>query len=190
MEKRKSFAKELCKILAKRKLIKESESESLQQLFVESPKEYFDDFLLEEGIVAREDLILALQDFYKVPAVDVVGYFFQPFLLHKFPLDVLHRYAFIPMDVDENMMTIVASEPDDPRLLPLIGEYVSYDIHFTVGLRQDITDAITEFYEKAVTEVQEDVDSRAERLEERGERSQVLEEEEEEFPISDEDVID
>jgi type IV pilus assembly protein PilB len=190
MERRKSFAEGLSKILVKHKLIKAEEAVSLQRLFEESPKEYFDDFLLEEGIVDKEDLIKALQEYFKVPAVDVVGYFFQPFLVRKFPKDVLHRYAFIPMDVDENMMSVVASDPDDPQLLPLIAEYVSYDIHVNVGLRQDITDAITEFYDKPLTEVQEDVDSRTERLEERGERSQVLDEEEEEFPIDDEDIID
>ena len=127
MDKHASFAKDLTQILVKNKIILDQEAHKLQRLFKESSKENFDDFLLEEGLVNKEDLLKALSQLYKVPAVDVEGYFFQTFLLHKFPKDILHRYAFIPMDVDDDIMSIVASEPDDPRLLPLIGGFVSYD---------------------------------------------------------------
>jgi type IV pilus assembly protein PilB len=188
MDKQASFAKELTHILLKNRVFSDKEAFSLQKLFKESSKEHFDDFLLEEGFVSKENLLQALSQLYRVPAVDVKGYFFQTFLLHKFPNDVLHRYAFIPMDVDEDIMTVVASEPDDPGLLPLIGDYVSYDIVFRVGLRLDITDAITEYYDNALTEVPQDIDLRVERLEERDARQDELKEDEE--SISDEDVLD
>jgi type IV pilus assembly protein PilB len=188
MDKQASFAKELTHILLRNRVFSDKEAFNLQRMFKESSKENFDDFLLEEGFVSKEDLLQALSQLYRVPVVDVQGYFFQTFLLHKFPKDILHRYAIIPMDVDEDIMTIVASEPDDPRLLPLIGDYVSYDIVFRVGLRLDITDAITEFYDKAVTEVPQDIDLRVERHEERDARHEELEEEDE--SISDEDVLD
>lgn len=191
MEKHASFAKELTNILLKNRIIKDKESYNLQKLFQESSKEYFDNFLLEEGVVSKEDLLHALSQLYKVPAVDVDGYFFQTFLLHKFPKDILHRHAFIPMDVDDDIMTIVASEPDNPRLLPLIGDYVSYDIVFRVGLRLDITDAITEFYDKAITEVPQDIDLRVERTEDRGYRQEQFETDaDEDFPGNDEDILD
>ena len=181
MDKHASFAKDLTHILLKNKVISDKEAYSLQKLFKESSKENFDDFILEEGLVSKEDLLQALSQLYKVPALDVDGYFFQTFLLHKFPKDVLHRHAFIPMDVDDDIMTVVASEPDDPRLLPLIGEYVSYDLVFRVGIRLDITDAITEFYDKAITEVPQDIDLRVERLGDRGFRQEQAEKESEEI---------
>lgn len=191
MDKHASFAKDLTQILVKNKIILDQEAHKLQRLFKESSKENFDDFLLEEGLVNKEDLLKALSQLYKVPAVDVEGYFFQTFLLHKFPKDILHRYAFIPMDVDDDIMSIVASEPDDPRLLPLIGGFVSYDPAFRVGIRLDITDAITEFYDKAITEVPQDIDLRVERLEDRGSREELTQKEsDDEYPISDEDMLD
>ena len=75
-----------------------------------------------------------------------------------FPKDMLLRNAIIPLEVDENMMIMVASEPDDPELLFEIGEYVSYDIQFYVGLGRDICDAVKEFYDKSDTEDTEDED--------------------------------
>jgi len=188
MEKR-SFASELTKILVKQKVVSVAEGEALEKSFAESPKEYFDEFLLEEQIVPEEYILSAMGSCYQVPAVDVTGYFFETFLLRKFPKDVLHRNAFIPMMVDENIMIIVANVPDDPQLLSVIGDYVSYDIQFRVGIRLHITDAISEYYDRADTEVLQDEDLRTERLEERGVRSEELDEEEE-FPFSDEDVID
>ena len=191
MNKPASFAKELTHTLLKNKVITDKQAYNLEKLFKESSKENFDDFLLEEGVVDKEDLLNALSQLYKVPAIDVEGYFFQTFLLHKFPKDILHRHAFIPMEVDDDIMSIVASEPDDPRLLPLIGDYVSYDIVFRVGIRLDITDAISEYYDQAITEVPQDIDLRVERLEDRGAREELTQKEsDDEFPISDEDVLD
>jgi type IV pilus assembly protein PilB len=190
MEKHASFAKELTTLFVKNKVIDEKKAHELQKAFKESSKENFDNFLLEEGLIEKEDLLTALGQLYKVPSVDVIGYFFQPFLLHKFPKDILHRYAFIPMDVENDIMTVVASEPDDPRLLAIVGEYVSYDIQFRVGIRRDITDSITEFYDMAITEVPQDIDLRAERLDDRGFRQETLtREENDERAISDEDVL-
>lgn len=191
MVKHASFAKELTNILLRNKIISDKEAYNLQRLFKESAKENFDDFLLEQGLVAKEDILKALSQLYKVPAVDVVGYFFQTFLLHKFPKDILHRYAFIPMDVEDDILVVVASEPDDPRLLSIIGDYVSYDVRFTVGIRRDITSAITEFYDQAITEVPQDIDLRSERLEDRWVRQEKAEKDfDDTFPISDEDVLD
>ena len=191
MDKCSSFVKELTHILLKNKVFTDKEAFNLQKLFAESSEENFDDFLLEEGMVNKKDLLQALSQLYRIQAVDVEGYFFQTFLLHKFPKDILHRYAFIPMDVDDDIMTVVASEPDDPRLLPLIGEYVSYDIEFRVGLRLDITDAITEYYDRAITEVPQDIDLRVERLDEREFRQDELErDEDDESDISDDEILD
>lgn len=191
MEKRTSFAKDLTAILLKSKALSEEIVPGLVQAFKKSSKENFDEFLLEEEIVTRSALLSALSSYYKVPAVDVLGYFFQSFLLHKFPKDILHRHAFIPMDVDDEILTVVASEPDDPRLMPIIGEYVSYDIVLRVGIRLDITDAISEYYDESITQVPDDVDLRFERSSDRGLRQELLiKEEEETNPVSDEDILD
>ena len=88
MDKHASFAKDLTQILVKNKIILDQEAHKLQRLFKESSKENFDDFLLEARLVNKEDLLKALSQLYKVPAVDVGGYFFQTFLLHKFPKDI------------------------------------------------------------------------------------------------------
>jgi hypothetical protein len=107
-----------------------------------------------------------------------VGHFFELHLLHQFPKDVMLRTGFIPLEVDENMLVVVASEPDNPELLNIIGEYVSYDVQINAGISLDITDAIKEYYEKSITEVDEDLDLREERRLGAQEHQQELRDEE------------
>lgn len=158
-----TFVSGFVQVLVRMNLMSKEEGHASDKAFHDSAKENFVDFLLEEGLVEREDILKALSQYYQVPAFDVVGHFFEHNLLHQFPKDVMLRNAFIPIEVDENMLIVVASEPDNPDLLPIIGENVSYDVRFNVGIRLDITDAVKEYYERALTEVDEDLDLRQER---------------------------
>lgn len=151
-----SFIDGITAILAKRNIIKATEAAALRKSFKESAKPYFDEFLLDEGLVEKDDLLEALAEYYQVPAFDVVGYFFDHELVRMFPQDFLIRNGIIPIEQDENILVVVASDPSNPDLLPRIGNYVSYDVQFRVGIRSDIVDAIEEFYQRSLTEVDYD----------------------------------
>jgi len=163
MEKRRTFAQDLSDILERNKVLTSDESAAMKKAFEESEKAQFDDFLLEEGLVQEEELLKALGQYYQVPAFDVVGYFFNHNLITKFPKGFLLREAVVPVEVEENILSVVASEPDKDGLESMIREYVSYDIVFMVGLRRDICDAVKEFYDRSPSDIDEDADLRAER---------------------------
>lgn len=152
---RNSFAQQLCDTLVEMKVISASEGDALQESFTSSSKAAFDEFLLEEGLVSEEHLLKALGMIYQVPYIDVVGIFFDSALLHKFPKGMLLRLGVIPYQVDGNILVLVASRPNDTNLLSCLGKYVSYDLQFMVGLRRDIEDSVRQYYEKAVTQVDE-----------------------------------
>ena len=173
-----TFVDRLTTILVQKKMIASKEGVNIKKAFQEAEQAQFDVFLLEEGLVEADDLLEALSEFYHVPAFDVIDYFFDTFELRKFPKDFLLRHAVIPLEVDENMLVMVASEPEKPGLESEIREYVSYDIVFNVGLRRDICNAIKEFYDEAPTEVKHDEDLREGRQEARLEQAQELSEEE------------
>ncbi len=158
--KHEAFVKGLTRILHKRNVLPKDEFNALAEAFEGSGKPYFDDFLLDEGIVDRDDLLPALAEFFQVPAFDVVGYFFDHALLRMFPKNLLFNRAIIPLELDENMLIMVVSNPNDQELLVSIGNHVSYDIRFNVGVRQDIMDAVNEFYDQSLTsaDFEEDLD--------------------------------
>jgi hypothetical protein len=166
--------------LVRNEVITDKVARDLEQQFNDAEQQRFDDFLLQEGIVSKEDLLTALSQVYQVPETDVEGYFFQTHLLQMFPKDFLMRHAMIPMERDENILVVVAADPSDPELLALIGDHVSYDIEFFVGIYTDILDAIEEYYDRALTQ---DVDHEGEEI-----PSHMLQIEElDELPVAQED---
>jgi len=157
------FVKDIARILADQGTVSEGEALAMQSAFEEVSQEAFDQFLLDEGIVDEDDLLKALSEYYQVPAFSVGDYFFQTRLLRMFPKGVLLRNAMIPVERDENMLIMVAAHPNDETLLSKIGEHVSYDIRFRVGIYGDITNAVKEFYDQATTNEPLDVDMSAKR---------------------------
>jgi len=151
MKNKETLAQKISSILMEQGTISSEESKALQKVFKESAKETFVNFLLEEGLVDEAGLLKALAKYYQVPGFDVVGYFFNTHLLRMFPEDFLTRNACIPVEVDENIMIMTVSEPDNSTLLARIGEHVSYGIRFRVGIRRDIVSAAREFYDKPFT---------------------------------------
>jgi len=153
MEKRETFAQELCDILVKMKLIKPNESAPIHKAFKDSDYDQFDAFLLDEGFVEKSDLLRALSQYYKVPSFDVTGYFFNILLLREFPKDFLVRNAVIPLECeDDNMLIAITSDPNADNLESLMAGHASYDVEFLVGLKQDIIDAVQQYYDKSPIE--------------------------------------
>ncbi|MGI9570974.1 MAG: hypothetical protein ACR2PH_14850 [Desulfobulbia bacterium] len=159
------FVEEISAIFVEHNIFTSEEIKTIQEEFDDSPKELFADFLLEQGLINQDDLLEMLSKYYSAPLFDVTGHFFDTFLLHKFPKDFLLRNAVIPLELDENILIVVASNPD-VGLASKMREHVSYDIRFLVGLHRDICDGVKEYYSESLTEVVEDEDIRRTHLEE------------------------
>lgn len=170
----KTYVEGLTDVLVKLGMLPNHEKLAIEKAFKDSGQAVFDDFLIEEALIEREDLLRALSVYFKVPSFDMVGYFFETHLLHMFPKGFLLRNAIIPREVDEQIMIMIASEPDLPDLLSQIGEHVSYDIQFEVGIQTDICDAVKEFYDESLTQVSLDEDLREDRRLTREERALEL----------------
>ena len=152
MSKKRAFVREILRLLQKNELISPEDVFQLQDSFSHRAKESLDDFLLSEGIVSKPDLLETLGQYYKVPSFDVRGHFFKTNLINMFPRNFLIRNVIIPLERDQNMLVVVANDPSDPELLSKIGEFVSYDIRFNVGIYQNILDSIREYYDPSITQ--------------------------------------
>lgn len=145
-------------ILLSNNVISSDESAAIAHNFSLSDHDSLITFLREEGIVEEGKLLEALSMYYQVPSFDVVGQFFDHELVRKFPKGFLLRNGIIPLECDENILIVIAHNPDDPNLLSKIGEHVSYDIQFRVGFEVDIWDAVKEFYDSSLTQVDNEGD--------------------------------
>jgi hypothetical protein len=144
------FVSRVAQAFVKLKVMSASEAESFEKEFSGRTKDRVDEFLLDEGIVDRETLLKVLQSVYGVPSYDVRGYFFNHQILMLFPRDFLENKAIIPLDIEDDIITVVVSNPEDDEILSIIGNYVPYSINVAVGIRRDILDAIEEYYDEDV----------------------------------------
>ena len=122
----------LSEILARRHHITALDAATLRKSFNHRDDITFEDFLLEEGVVDRNDLLEALSEYYQVPQNDVIGVFFDHYLLHLMPKEVLLEHLIIPDQREGDNLWVVAAEPDDPHLLVVLGKYLSHNINFMV----------------------------------------------------------
>lgn len=165
MQYNEAFIDEIIKILVKNKAVKPQEGPNLKRMFSMRSDVAFEEFLIEEDIVEKEDLLKALSEYYKVPALDVEGEFFEHELVKMFPKDIMLRYCFIPYEHEDDILMVVAAQPDDPDLSDVIGRHVSYDVQFMVGYFEDIIDQVEDTYDEPVTDEEEDEDLHEEKEE-------------------------
>ena len=71
------FVSRVAQAFVKLKVMSETEAESFEKEFSGRSKARVDDFLLDEGIVDRENLLKAIQAVYNIPSYDVRGHFFN-----------------------------------------------------------------------------------------------------------------
>ncbi|MDR3647061.1 MAG: hypothetical protein P4L22_05980 [Candidatus Babeliales bacterium] len=155
MKEKISFVDKLSDILVKMKIVSSAEAKAMKKDFENRSKESFDNFLLSEDLVSKEDLLLALSECYQLPGFDVIGYFFDHDLLLNFPKEFLLENGIIPVELDGEMLLLVASDPTLPGLREKIAEYSSYEAEFNIGLKQDILDSIQEYYDESDTYIRD-----------------------------------
>lgn len=153
MQNTNSFVSRFAQALVKNNIMKDVEAESFVKEFKGRAKGNVVSFLLEEGLVEREDILKSLALIYSVPAFDVNGHFFNHELLLLFPKDFLIKHSLIPLDIDEDILTIVISNPEDEKAIEEIGNYVNYNITVNVGIQDHILEAIKEYYDEDVITV-------------------------------------
>ena len=84
--------------------------------------------------------------------------FFNHDLLVLFPKEVLLKYAVIPLESDGNMITFVTNNPDNTEMQTELAEYTSSEIYFSVGIYQNILDAVEEYYDESLFSSNGDID--------------------------------
>lgn len=149
----KQYVQALADIFQKRGVLNAQDAQALRKDFKGTEPAQLHYFLLDEALVSKEELLSALSEYYQVPYCDVRGHQFNHELLELFEQDFLVAFALIPLESDENMLTMVAGDPALPGLREKIGEYTNSHIEFRVGITRDIVDEVRSYYENPPDDV-------------------------------------
>lgn len=147
-----SFAERFIKILADQGSITNQDADSIIKDFKSRSQESLVYFLVDEGLVQKNQILKALSRYYNLPSFDATGYLFDNDLVGSFPREFLTSNGIIPLSMEQSILTVVAAEPDQAGLASRIMEYMDANVEFVVGIKRDIWDAIQEFYYTSVTD--------------------------------------
>ena len=147
------FFKKIAQILEKQGSISAREVEDMAKDFKGKEIANFEYFLINEGLVEKPDLLRALSAYYEMPSFDVRGYFFNHDLVVLFPKELLLKHVFLPIEMDEELIAIVAGNPHDPEIYDIVREIMPYAIELRVGIYRDIIDEVRAFYKEAPDDV-------------------------------------
>ncbi len=148
---KKKFIDRFSEILVQQGVIDEQDILGIHREFKSGENLRFEDFLLKVGIVDRPELLKALSIYYEVPAIDVIGEFFDHHDLRLIPKGVMLRHHFIPYTRENDNLMVIAADPNDINLAITIGKYISHNIIFAVGIASDIRESINEYYDESIT---------------------------------------
>ena len=78
--------------------------------------------LIEQRYVSEESLVKALSEQYQLPFIDPSTYQIDEELVKSFPVDMLYRYQFVPLDKIGRVMTVAIAGIIDENLDDFIRE--------------------------------------------------------------------
>lgn len=172
---------DLILLLMNRGHLKIGDAEALKTDFANHEAQYFEDFLLEEGLIEKDVLLNILQEYYGVRAVDVLGEMFDHGLLTMFPKDVLLRNCCIPYYREGNILFVITNDPNNDERVEILHKFASYDIEFFVGIPRHIDMMIKDFYQDELYE--SDFDDTIVHAEREDDEYRLYPEEENEYKI-------
>jgi hypothetical protein len=152
-------------ILCDKEILNREDTIELKREFEDDPTVYLEDYLIDEGIVDKEDLLDALQEYYGVQSVDVMGEMFDHNLLIKFPKEVLLVNCCIPYRRDGVTLFMITQDPKNEDLDEILGEHVSYNLEYFVGIPRHIDMMIKDFYQDELYHDQDEYESNIEHAE-------------------------
>lgn len=89
--------------------------EQLQKAFSdqESSMKSMGELLIDKGFVGEAELMDGLAKQYNMPLVKLSNYEINPEAIAKVPLDALKKYCVFPIDIEDNMLVVATSNPED-----------------------------------------------------------------------------
>ncbi len=124
-------------ILLKKGLILEREKDSLQETAKASNQSIMA-ILLERGTLTEETVGQILADQYGLPWNNLEEFRVPTPLMESIPVELMHRYEFVPMEKEGNILTIAIAKPQDLRMIDELEHQLGHELRLVVSSKPAI----------------------------------------------------
>ncbi len=98
--------------------------------------------LVEQGLVTEEALAELLAEQYSLPYVSLKDFRVYPEFFKTIPVELMHRYPFVPIDEQDGELTIAVGDPQNLRALDELELQIGRDFRMLVSTRAAILEAL------------------------------------------------
>ncbi|MEE8126062.1 MAG: ATPase, T2SS/T4P/T4SS family [Nitrospirales bacterium] len=129
-------------LLVKKGLILEREKESLLET-VRSSNQSIDEILLERGTLTEDVIGQVLADQYGLPWNALQEFRVPSSLMEAIPVELMHRYEFVPMEKEDQILTIAIAKPQDLRMIDELEHQLGYELQLVVSSKPAILEVLS-----------------------------------------------
>jgi len=102
--------------------------------------------LINKKIITKLDALNLVASEFGITAIDLKNATAQPQAISKIPTRIAFYYKFIPIEIEDRLLTLAVSSPFDVKTQDEIRTHLGYDIKMVLALEDEISEALKKYY--------------------------------------------
>ena len=135
----------LYKALIKKRRISKDSLEDLSKQAQESSQP-LSDILIKRDILSEEEILGILADELNLSFLDLKSITVDKAVIKRVPLKVASYYKFMPIKLEEKILTIAVNYPLDVKIQDEIRMQLGFDIEMSLSRESDIREMLSKYY--------------------------------------------
>lgn len=157
-------------LLVKKGLVSEREKDNLQEA-ARASNQTLTALLLERGTLTDKMIGQVLADQYGLPWHDLHEFRVPTSLMKTIPVELMHRYGFVPIDQEDDVLVIAISDPQNLRMIDELEHQLGFELRLVVSSKSAIEKALgnSEGNSQVLTRIKAELDPVLIKEDEKGE---------------------
>ena len=110
-------------------------------------KKKIGDILIKQGAISQIQLNMALQHVYETDFIELKDIILDPEIISLIPKKIAMRYKLIPLNKENNVLTLAMANPLDINAIDYIKEYTKLDVIPKFANENEILNALSSSYD-------------------------------------------
>ena len=137
-------------VFLERGLIDEEELRTALNLQSES-REKLGKLLVDLGYISEKDRLAVVSEHLNIPAITGTEYPAVPVLENILTLRFMKQCKFVPVRLENNVLTLAMTDPLDDATLDLVRQSTGFSVNAVLGAESEIMDVLEKFYGSAAS---------------------------------------
>ena len=110
-------------------------------------KKKIGEILINQGVISQKQLNQALQQVYETEFIELDRVILDPEIVSLIPKKIALRYKLIPLNKEDNTLTVAMANPLDVNAIDYIREYTRLEVNPKFASENEVLNALSNYYE-------------------------------------------